>query len=245
MILHAYCSTYNDLYMVKFYVRYYSQFASKIFVYDDESTDGTREFLESCSPLVEVKSPGFHGIDEVLLENMRENEYKKFSRGIADWVIIGDSDEFVYCKILTRMLSDLVPTKAIHAIRVQAYQMFAEKRPEGEGQITDYVKTGIRDPMYDRLIFRPEFDMKIPPGMHYCEITNPGEHAILEHVAIKMLHYKYIGREHVTERHNRVWSRSSDRNKERGWGIHNSPQYQDKYGLKWYEEMLGQAKPII
>lgn len=248
MILHCYTSTYNDLYMIRWYVRYYSQFADKIFVYDDDSTDGTREFLDSCAPKVVVKSPGFHGIDEVLLEEMREREYKIHSRGVADFVIIGDSDELVYHPNLKLFLEVLAKERIIAAV-AHGWQMFGEKAPEDNGgQLIDHIREGIVDPMYDRLIFNPYLDLRIPPGMHHCSIIGPSRYLnepICKDAAVKMLHYKYIGLDHIKERHGRVWSRSSERNKQMGWGIHNSSEWHGAYGIDWYKQMLSQRVKCI
>jgi len=265
MILHAYTSTYNDLWMIQRYVKHWSQYATKIFVYDDDSTDGTREFLASCSPLVEIKSPGFHGIDEILLQEMRCREYKVHSRGVADWCVIGDSDEFHYHPDFRKRLEEYQAKDAI-AVVSHGYQMFSDKRPDDGQLLTDCIKTGIADHMYDRVIFRPGIDITIGIGHHGFTIADvnyrefqragqnirtseerlQGQHRVIQNdQAFKMLHYKYISRDHVIERHNRIWSRSSDRNKERGWGIHTSPEWKSYYSVGWYENMLKEARPCL
>ncbi len=269
MILHAYTSTWNDLYMIQFYVRHWSQYAVKIFVYDDDSTDGTREFLESMAPLVEVKSPGFHGVDELMLQEMRNREYKVNSRGVADWCVIGDSDEFHYHPDMLNRLGEL-KEKGYCAVVSHGWQMLSDHRPTGEGQMMQYVRGGILDGMYDRVIFRPEVDISIGIGHHGFTITGGGvgvnyrefqragqmiptsspqeqkAYPVLQDdPQFKMLHYRMLGRGHVKERHDRVWSRCSDRNKQRGWGIHLSPKWHNYYSVEWFEAKLKEAKPCL
>jgi hypothetical protein len=264
-VLHAYTSTFNDIYMIQFYVRHWAQYASKIFVYDDDSTDGTREFCQSMAPLVELKSPGFHGIDEILLQEMRNREYKLNSRGVADWCVIGDSDEFHYHPNMLAKLDELKQAGCL-AVISHGYQMFSEVAPQGEVQMMDTVKTGIPDHIYDRVIFNPQIDISIGIGHHgftienvnYREFIRAGQRiatsppdlqsrfSVLQNDhAFKMLHYKYLSREHVKERHNRVWSRSSDRNKKNGWGAHLAPDWNSYYGISWYEKKLKEAKPCL
>jgi hypothetical protein len=268
-ILHVYTSTYNDLYMIQFFVRHYAQFASKIFVYDDDSTDGTREFLESMAPLVEIKDPGFTGLDQLKLQAMRSNEYKIHSRGLADWCLVGDSDEFHYHPNLLARLGEL---KASHfsAVVTHGWNMFSKERPQGPGQMTSYVRTGIRDPMYDRVIFRPEIDITIGIGLHgftltgddgsvnFREFQMAGQKVLTSPPEVReqyrvlesdpefmMLHYKYLGREHVIERHDRVWNRLSANDKAHNWGIHTNPNWGAYYGLSWYDEKLKEARPCL
>lgn len=264
-VLHTYTSTWNDLYMIRFYVRHWAQYASKIFVYDDDSTDGTREFLESCAPLVEIKSPGFHGIDEILLQEMRNREYKINSRGVADWVVIGDSDEFHYHPNMLGRLAEM-KAQGYCAVVSHGYQMFSEVAPQGDVQMSAVIKKGLQDHMYNRVIFRPELDISIGIGHHgftilgddssvnFQEFQTAGQNIpthdrvdqsryLVDQIdpAFKMLHYKYIGREHVLARHNRIWSRSSDRNKQNGWGVHTSPEWHSYYGIEWYDSKVKEA----
>jgi hypothetical protein len=264
-ILHAYTSTYNDLWMIQRYVQHWRQYADRIFVYDDDSTDGTSEYLDSQAPLVVRMSPGFHGIDEILLQEMRCREYKLHSRGVADWCVIGDSDEFHYHPEMLKRLDELKSKDAI-AVVSHGFQMFSDTRPDDGVLLTDYIKTGIADHMYDRVIFRPEIDITIGVGHHGFTIDNvnyrefqragqtihtsdeklQGQHRVIQNeYQFKMLHYKYIARDHVVERHNRTWSRCSDRNKERGWGVHTSPEWHSYYSVDWYDKMLKEAKPCF
>lgn len=265
MILHTYISTRNDLWMVRHYVRYWSQFASKIFVYDDDSTDGTREFLLSCAPLVEVKDPGFHGIDELDLQNLRSHEYRKWSRGVADWVVIGDSDEFHYHPNMVQALEEKKRQGFVGVVS-HGWQMMAERPPEGDVLLTDAIKEGLPDTGYSRVIFSPELDIIQGIGHHSWHIV--GGQSLNFHptrkkldkpvelpkkiypvetadIAFKMLHFKYIGSDYIRDRHARIWDRLSDHNKKVGWGHHNSPDYHKQYSVEWYERKLPERQKVI
>ena len=265
-VLHCYTSTYNDLYMIRHYVRHWSRYASKIFVYDDDSTDGTREFLESCASLVEVKSPGFHGIDEILLQELRSNEYKKYSRGIADWVAITDADEFHYHVNMLEALEDK-KCKGYCAIVSQGYQMFAATPPAADARLTDEVREGIIDSNYNRVIFNPELSVVIGIGHHGFMIedgpilrftrhnpmlTPKGTEEQMRQYPIesadqrfKMLHYKYLGYDYVKERHARYWPRLSQRNRLHEWGHHSAPDWTGGYSAEWYLAKLNQRRKVI
>jgi hypothetical protein len=260
MILHVYTSTHNDLYILRYFIRHYELFASKIFVYDDDSTDGTREFLQSCAPLVEIRNPGFTGIDELKLQHMRCTEYKKNSRGVADWIMIVDCDEFHWHNSLMKKLGEMKGA-GYAAVISHGWNMFSTEPPDGLGQMTDYVKCGVLDSMYDRAIFRPECDVLIGIGNHGFTLygddgTLPSQKFLTpcgayEYKAeshdkdFKLLHYKYLGLEYLRQRYARVWSRTSDINKSHGWGIHASPTWNAQWSLNWYQEKLPEAKQCI
>ena len=253
-VLHTYTSTWNDLYMVRYYVRHWAQYASKIFVYDDDSTDGTREFLASCAPLVEIKSPGFHGLDELLLQEMRNREYRINSRGIADWVVIGDSDELHHHP---RMLEALAEKKArgYRAVISHGWHMLADKAPEGDEQMTAMVKEGVADYIYSRVIFDPALELSIAIGHHGFTIADGPEVAFtrksgrmavndpegtaarypidFEDREFKMLHYRYLGEDYIKDKNARNFGRLSDRNKEHRWGWHYFPGNTGTHSLHW------------
>lgn len=266
MILHTYVSTHNDLWMMRHYVRYYGQFASKIFVYDDESKDGTREFLESCAPLVEIKSPGFQGIDDLKLQELRSHEYRKHSRGVADWVIIGDSDEFHYHPQMAEALEEQ-KSKSVVGIVSHGWQMMADRPPDGDVLLTDALKEGLPDTGYSRVIFNPELDIIQGIGHHAWtiedgqslnfhptrkkanKIPDPAPKKIYpletSDQNFKMLHFKYIGVDYIRDRHARIWARLSDHNKRVGWGHHNSPDWHHEYSAEWYLRKLKDRIKVI
>lgn len=272
MILHAYTSTWNDLYMVKQYVHHWSQYAAKIFVYDDDSTDGTREFCKSMAPVVELKSPGFHGIDELLLQDMRRREYKLHSRGVADWVAIGDSDEFHHHPNFLEALAEK-KRQGFCAVVSHGYQMFSESVPEGDLPLMETIKEGLYDMRYSRVIFSPEIDLRIGVGQHSFRIFDENgdparavsfsptgrlrrEVETAENITkypicnddqnFKMLHYKYLGEDYIRERHARSYSRLSARNLENGWGAHAAPGgYKYGYDVAWYRRHLSERQRVI
>lgn len=267
-ILHCYTSTYNDLYMVRHYVRHWSRYAAKIFVYDDDSTDGTAEFLDSCAPLVERKSPGFHGIDELLLQEMRNREYRLHSRGAADWVVIGDSDELHHHPDFLNAL-DQKRSAGYQVIVSHGYDMFSDNRPGDDVLLTDAVKLGIPDVAYNRVIFDPMLEASIWIGHHGFSIADgqildfthrrqsqkakaAAKHEVKRRYKIedadtdfKMLHMKFLGVEHIKERHDRIWSRSSDRNKQNRWGTHLAPGWSGRYGVDWYLSKQAELQRVL
>lgn len=267
-VLHCYTSTYNDPYMVRHYVRHWSRYAAKIFVYDDDSTDGTAEFLDSCAPLVVRKSPGFHGIDEILLQEMRNREYRLNSRGVADWVVIGDSDELHYHPDMLNAL-ERKRAEGYRVVVSHGWNMFADTRPPDDVLLTDVVKEGCPDISYSRVIFDPALEASIWIGHHGFTIEDgqsldfthrresqrakaAAAHQVKKRYKIeesdpdfKMLHMKYLGLDYITERHAKTWLRSSERNKNHLWGHHLEPGWTGRNSIEWYRQQRVEAQRVI
>src|SRR6516165_10860911 len=95
MVIHLYALAWNEEVIMPYFLRYYSDFCDKIVIYDNESTDKTVEIVNSF-PNTEIRSWNSNNqIDDHLYLRVKNNCYKE-SRGIADWVIVGDADEFLF-----------------------------------------------------------------------------------------------------------------------------------------------------
>ena len=204
MIVHVYSITKNDEYFLPYFLRHYTTFADRIFLFDDRSQDKTVEIAKAndkvsvCS--VNWPEGGWTDYNDSLLWL---DAYKRYSRDIADWVIIVDSDEIVYhANIL-----DVLTKHKDHGeklLKTRGFAMFSEELPTTEGQIYEQCNTGIRVKEFDKpIIFNPSIDVFFRPGRHYVyyERYNPGEWWIpRKHCGIKLLHYKYLSKEFCVRR---------------------------------------------
>jgi glycosyltransferase involved in cell wall biosynthesis len=244
MKIHVYTTVRNEKYMIEYFLRHYRDIADEIFVWDDESTDGTREILNGA-PNVHVFTPTVHGIDNQYFSDLFSEEYRKRSRGVADWVMVVDVDEFIYQGDLRGYLRYLRTECSMPFIFAQGWNMISEEPPYGDYQIYDQVRTGVLDRMYNRAIFDPNLDIRIGIGNHEYYIMNDGAYLPIPQyeqdvrlTGIKCLHMRYLGEEFVKERHKNQFSRLTERNKANGWGVHSSPDWNGNYSLQWYKEAL-------
>ncbi len=148
----------------------------------------------------------------------------------ADWVMICDTDEFLYHP---NFLNYLENTKN-NLIFGRGYEMMSEKLPTTDDQIFEELKYGYPTDEFNSynvypnwksnyskgVLFRPSQieEINYGPGSHYCSpvgdiITNveqlPVEQSIIYPIVkddFKLLHYKYLSREYVTYKNKRLYN---------------------------------------
>lgn len=236
MTVHLYSMMRNEMTLLPFFFRHYEQFVDKFFIYEDHSDDGTFEYLRD-KPNVELHHTGMNKHDDVLIAELYSTEYRKLSRGKADWVFCVDSDEFVY------PIYEINPY-GYDGIVAKGYQMVADEPPDSSlmgGQIYHYYDRGFPDPMYDKLIcFMPEIDVQYVPGRHQFMT-----HAKIHYSSIKLLHYRWLGEEWMKQRNKRSFDRLSENSLRCGYGITSSPDWTGIYSLDWWREKIKEAKPCV
>jgi hypothetical protein len=105
------------------------------------------------------------------------------------------------------------------------YNMFSETFPEKYNtQITSLIDKGVRAPNFDKaVLFQPKMldEINYGPGAHYCNPIIKKEYEVnlsyrSEH--LKLLHYKYIGIDYLTQKHDQYANRLSNYNKVNKFG---------------------------
>ncbi len=216
MKIHAYIIAYNEEKMIRHTLNHYAFVCEKVFLYDNHSTDRTVE-IAGKYPFVEIRTfDSGNKIDERAYLKVKNNCWKGSQ---ADYVIVCDADEFLYSKNLNMDLSWLSERK-VSLPKVEGYDMVCDEFPEDYSQLlTRQVKTGIRSQSFDKqMIFDPKRirEINYRPGAHAC--YPKGNLLTSEKPALKLLHYKYMGVEHVQARHTMYAQRLSRYNKENKYG---------------------------
>lgn len=111
IVVYTFC--YNEMPILPFVVQYWKLFATKVVVYDNESTDGSQAFLKSI-PFIELRSYNTNRqLDDFKLQELKNSVWKE-SRGYADFVVVCDLDECIWSKNMDLALQRL------HQARVAA-----------------------------------------------------------------------------------------------------------------------------
>jgi len=210
---------YNEQKMIPHALNYYTKFCSRITIFDNDSTDNSVELIRAFDEnicILRLDSNGEHRED--LLIETRNNCWKE---SIADYVIVCDMDEFLYDEFLVEKLL-LSKERKIAIPIIVGYNMRATKFPEDYTTlITKQVTHGVKDRKFDKnIIFDPKQvkNINFGPGSHRCSPEFYTKNTRDELIEFKLLHYKYLDKSYLYERHQGYSKRMSSVNKENNWG---------------------------
>jgi glycosyltransferase involved in cell wall biosynthesis len=197
-MIHVLCVMHNEERLLPYFLRHYETFADRIVIIDDHSTDRTVE-LARAHPKVEIQ---YLVHDRGALNDEATNVFyqhyaRTISRGVADWVINIDADEFVYHPAMVEYLQ-LERERGKRLLCPEGYDMIAETFPTTTGQIYDEVRDGYRRGLYDKpVVFDPTANIVFDRGRHFVKETD----VPVRRSQLKLLHFRYLGREHFIEKY--------------------------------------------
>ena len=219
MTIHLYTVCKNEVELIPHFLKYFEQFVSKIVVFDNQSTDGSRELLLQ-HPLVTVIGYNTKGVLRDDIHMLIKNSVWQESKGKADWVIATDLDEFLYHKDLLSYLEDS-KKQGYTILKTTGFNMIADRYPTADTCITKQVKFGAYSERFSKnVLFDPNKieQMNYSPGGHFTEPMGAVNYRVSE--GLYLLHYKYLGGiERLQQRWNEVGVALSAINEQYSWGI--------------------------
>ena len=220
MKIEVHTLVHQEAKLIPYVMRHYEGWADVI-AYTGHSTDGTEEMLRKYGATTVFLNTNNESNDGIFMR--MKNTCWKNSK--ADWVIVTDFDELVYCK--TDIKEKLLTTKAT-LIRPRKAEMYSDYFPIGEAQITDLIPTGVLGSA-KFCMFKPSdiCEMNFDPGCHNCRpegnvVIDDYAHDQPNHIEndpIWCLHYRNLGKQYVRERQAYTASRLSGLNRKMGWGL--------------------------
>lgn len=217
--IFVYTICWNEEKLLPLFIEHYSEFADKIIIYDNESTDDSRKIMLEY-PKVQIRDYSSNNqIRDDLYLKIKNHAWKEV-RGIAEWVIVCDIDEFFYHPSVKTYLQES-KSRGFSVIKPQGYNMASFEFPLYNKPLTESVKTGLKfDPESKMCVFNPNAikEINYTAGCHYAKPQ--GTVKILEDSDAKLLHYKFLGRDNFLTRNKQYRERLSDSNLSRGWGAH-------------------------
>jgi glycosyltransferase involved in cell wall biosynthesis len=226
MICEAHIIAWNREDTIGFTIKHYSQFCSRVFIYDNHSSDKTREIAESLGAIVKLfGTPGVLNDQDYL--DVKNNCWK---RSIADWVIVVDDDEILYHPDIEGKLLSAMPVSTI--FKPQGFNIHSDDFPR-ESFLE--ILTGEPNENYSKLcIFNP----KQVTGINYrfgCHAARPVGNLVYDQAKLVLLHYRNIGGvERLIMRHREYVKRFSEINKRYRLGHHYSESEESKR-TEWKE----------
>lgn len=230
MIIHAHILAFNEEKILPFTLDYYSSLCEKIFIYDNMSTDNSDEIYKTYPKVTVIKWNSNDEINEMNYVQIKNNGYKVSRADNADWVIVCDTDEFLYHPRLLEKL-EYYKKQGITVPLINGHDMVSETFPEYDGEfIMKKIKTGseVYPPFCKNIIFNPKIEANFGIGGHSFQSNNTINSVSPE---LKLLHYKFLGKEYVEAIYKARAERLSEFNKTNKLGEHyfNVPfDYMDK-----------------
>lgn len=211
---------------------------------DNGSTDGTIDIVRQFFPAVRVE---FFGRDQDMREDTQvEVKNRCWKNSTADFVVVCDTDEFLYADDLESRL-DRLRRENITLPVITGYNMGTLDFP------TDYtipiyrqVTTGIRDRQFDKqILFNPRNveEINYGPGCHFCDPVIHNSNLREPIIDFKLLHFKFLGKEYLYKKHAGYARRLSRFNIEHGYGV----EYLDgkEYIETCYKKLDGHMYEVI
>lgn len=207
---------WNDSFYLPFIKKHYGQFCQRIVMFDNHSTDNSRNIAIELG--FEVRLFGMKGVlDDQHYLDVKNNCWKE-ERGNADYVIVCDADEFL-------VIDDLQGNIPV----VHGYNMISDRLPV---ESIFEINTGTPSENYSKqIIFKPEAVQEIN-FVHGCHKNHLIGIRSLGNGHCRLIHYRQIGGLiRMLERHALYRPRLSPFNKKHNMGIH--------YGKpEWTKEMI-------
>jgi hypothetical protein len=236
MKIDLYARCWNERDMLPFFFLHYDKLVQRYIIYDDASTDDSREILR-LNPKVELRPmPPYSDPDSRVGSALTHLETCwRESRGIADWVIVTDIDEHLYHPDMYRYLAQC-RAQGVTLIPALGYEMLSERFPEHITLLCRSLTRGACDALHSKLnIFSPnEIDaVNYTPGRHTAAPT--GRVVLPARDELLLLHYHYLDFERVRKRHAQVLTRQRKTDFAMRWGFHYS----------WSSEQLRETWNLI
>ncbi|HDY89095.1 MAG TPA: hypothetical protein ENH82_13395 [bacterium] len=207
----AYAVCYNEAQLLPYYIRHYQSFCSKVVIYDNYSNDGSKQIARSMG--AEVRLFGNSQLDDREYLKIKNNCWKGSG---ADFIIVGDLDEFIYHPDIVNHLK-WCKSKKIALPSIEGYNIYSEITPTTKGQIYEQIRTGFYDKNFSKqAIFSPKIkEINFGFGCH----TNRAKG--VKGGKMYLLHYRCIGGvQDMINRHRMYAMRMCDFNKQRKFGAH-------------------------
>ena len=216
MKIACFALTYNEEKILPHFINHYKQFCDDIIIYDNMSTDKTKQIaIDKGCKVIPWEAP-LGGMDDRHHLQIKSTCYKELNT-LYDWVITVDCDEFFTHRDgiegLLRQLEELKES-GFKLPDVQGYNMFSWDYDFNDP--IEVIKLGIPSDSYSKnCIFHPSLKMEWTPGCHKTyNIIDAFDTGII------LKHYKYINYDYVCERSKCLEERQSETNRKLGFNTH-------------------------
>jgi glycosyltransferase involved in cell wall biosynthesis len=220
-IIHAYFICYNEATILPHLLRHYLNFCDKVCIIDNFSTDNSVNIVNSFKNTEVLSYNSNNELRDDIYIQVKNSVWKR-SVGVADYVIVGDTDEFLYHEDIQSYIQKAYDN-GITIFKPKGYHMVGDEdldlRPNDN--IFEKVTQGVQTDVLNKMMM---FDCNKIKDINYsfgCHMANPvGEVKLLDDGELKMCHYKFLGINDHLYKNNIRRQRLSEFNKQYGLGTY-------------------------
>ena len=216
--IEVYLLCFNEEKIILHTLNYYSKICSKIIIIDNQSTDNS---LSLASKYKNIEFRYLDSRNEFVEDRLTESRNNCWKESTADYVIVCDMDEFLYDENLLEKLV-LAKEQGIVIPMIIGYNMMSKVFPTNYDRlITKQVKHGVKSSRFDKkIIFDPKKvkEINYRPGAHLSYPVFDENNGVDPLMELKLLHYKYLGKDYLYKKHEGYADRMSEVSKEKRHG---------------------------
>jgi hypothetical protein len=216
--VHLYAACWNEIGMIDWFFRHYDSWVERYVIFDDGSTDGSRERL-ARHPRVDLRELERTHPDSLVLSllDLYDNGWKE-SRGAADWVVVVNLDEHLHHPDMPGYLARC-RAAGVTAIPALGYQMVSEHVPPPDATLTGVVPLGVPWRNMSKLaLFDPDAIEEIAYAVGRHTASPAGRVVYPERDELLLLHFKCLGVDYVDGRHAEQRTRLGEVDRTHGYG---------------------------
>lgn len=236
-----YVLCWNEMPILPFMVDYWKLIARKVILYDNNSTDGSIEYLKNFD-WIEVRPYPIetnNTIDDNIHIQIKNKCWKEQKNNNVDFVIVSDLDEIVWSNNLLQALQYFKDEK-FAIIKSKGYDFISKEFPiHSDLLLHEQIETCSRNEMWDKcILFQPDLvdEINYLPGCHSCNPLLKNNCKINYSSDLFLFHFKYLGVEYLILKRNATNKRLSENNIKNNWGFeyqYNKKQILQQFNEKW------------
>ena len=240
MQIELFMIMYNEAEILPLVLKHYQQFCSKITLFDNYSTDGSKELAESMGcTVIPFGTPG--QLNDLHYLEVKNNCWKGSK---ADYVIVCDADEVLYARSADEFIYPAFQGCTI--FKTQGWQIISDEMPKEN--ITEITNGWPFNNYSKSICFDPKAITEIAfnPGAHKIV---PVGNVVYSDDTLYLLHYRQLGGvQRLMDRYRAYMDRMSPVNRAKGYGSHYkrvlTSKGRNEIRRMWNEEMA-KSKPLF
>lgn len=236
-----YVLCWNEMPILPFMIDYWKLIANKVIVYDNNSTDGTLDFLKNFE-WIEVRPYPIetnNTIDDEIHVKIKNECWKEQKNNNVDFVIVSDLDEVIWARDLYENLR-YIKDKKFAVVKPTGYDFVSQEFPvHGDLLLHEQIDTCCRIPLWDKcILFQPDLveEINYLPGAHYCNPIIKVNSEFVELSTLLLFHFKYLSVEYLIMKRFATKGRLSETNIKNNWGFeyqYNKEQIIQQFNGRW------------